>query len=162
VEKRGVTRDEIRELARELGIQDMGFVSPEQWRGAGDAPPGTAPREVWPPVKGIVVIGIPNVPVDTLPANREFGGWDVRNSLLDTAAYRLSLYLNRNGYSSVNIPTDTSGIQGIDKPTVPVFSHHRAAYYAGLVSTPENPEKSPWCFASVFTTLDFEKGVRAS
>jgi hypothetical protein len=140
----------------------MGFLSPEQWRDTGDLPPGTSPREVWPPVKGIMVVGIPDVPVRSLPANNEFGGWDVRNSLLDTAAYRLSLYLNRKGYPSVNIPADTSGNQGVDRPTVPVFSHHRAACYAGLVPAPAEPEKSPWRFASVFTTLDFDNEEPAS
>ncbi|MDR3166390.1 MAG: hypothetical protein LBT93_00470 [Treponema sp.] len=162
MEKSGVTRDSLIGLAGELGIRKIGFLSPAQWRNAGDLPPGTSPREVWPPVKGIVVLGIPDAPVHALPANKEFGGWDVRNSLLDTAAYRLSLYLNREGYPSVNIPADAGGKQGADRPTVPVFSHHRAARYAGLVPGPEDPEKSSWRFASVFTALDFEQGKPAS
>jgi hypothetical protein len=161
MEKSGVTRDELSGLARELGIQGLGFLSPEQWQGAGDLPPGTAPWEVWPPVKGILVVGVPVFPVKPLPAAKEFGGWDVKNGLLDTAAYRLSLYLNRKGYPSVNIPADTSGKQGVDRPTVPVFSHHRAAYYAGLAPSPEEPEEASWYFASVFTTLRFESGGTA-
>jgi hypothetical protein len=161
LEKRGVTREDLIGLARELGIRGIGFLSPEQWRNALDLPEGTSPGEVWPPVKGIMVIGIPDAPVHALPANKEFGGWDVRNNLLDTAAYRLSLYLNRKGYASVNIPADTSGKQGVDRLTTPIFSHHRAAYYAGLALEPADTEIASWRFASVFTTLDFEKAESA-
>jgi ferredoxin len=137
LDKREVTREVLAALAGELGIQGLGFLPLEQWPRTETGSPGTAPWEVWPPVKSLIVLGIPEFPVESLPAAKEFGGWDVRNGLLDTAAYRLSLYLNRQGYPSVNIPVDTSGKQGVDRSTVPVFSHQRAAFYAGLATGPE-------------------------
>jgi epoxyqueuosine reductase QueG len=162
MEKRGVRREDLTAFAGELGIRAVGFLSAEQWKQAEDLPQGTAPNEVWPLVKSIIVIGIPYLPTVLLPAAREFGGWDVRNGILDTAAYRLSLYLNRQGYPSVNIPSDASGEQGIDMRPVPVFSHRQAAAYAGLIPSGDgdiaiHTTGAPsWQFASVFTSLDFE------
>jgi peroxiredoxin len=148
--KRVVSREELTALAQDLGIRAVGFLPAGKWVGAEDTPAGTAPTEVWPPVKSIVVLGVPELPVTALRAAQEFGGWDVRNGLLDTAAYRLSLYLNHQGYPSVNIPTDTSGSQGVDPPTAAVFSHRRAAGSAGLIPI------DGWRFASVFTSLEWE------
>jgi peroxiredoxin len=148
-------REELTALARDWGIRAVGFLPALRWIASEDTPVGTAPLEVWPPVKSIVVLGIPEFPVTALDAAKEFGGWDVRNGLLDTAAYRLSLYLNRRGYPSVNIPTDSGGEQSVDRPTTAIFSHRRAAGFAGLIP-PQNDGSSPWRFASVFTRAELE------
>jgi len=145
-------RETLKSAARELGITSVGFVSAEVWdakiREEGDF----SPKDVWPPANGVIVLGIPVYPVEALPFADEFGCWDVRYGILDTAAYRLALFLNKLGYPSVNIPADSSGTQSLDKHTVPVFSHRQAGAFAGLIPA---EDKGSLLMASVLTSVAF-------
>jgi len=148
----GNLREELKIKARELGITEVGFVSAEVWDTKDREEGDFSPKDVWPSANGVIVLGIPVYPVEALPFADEFGYWDVRNGILDTAAYRLALYLNKLGYPSVNIPTDSSGTQSVDKHTVPVFSHRQAGAFAGLIPA---EDKDSLLLASVLTSFTF-------
>ncbi len=123
---------EIREQARQLGAEFVGFASIESWEESRDNPVAIHPQTIWPPTKTVIVLGIPELAVAALPAALGLKDWNAANELLDAAAYRLAVFLNCHGNPSVNIPLDSSGETIPENKTVPVFSHSWAAYYAGL------------------------------
>ena len=147
----GDMETQLREFARKLGITAVGVVCADAWEAETQESGSFSPKDVWPPANSVIVLGIPVFPVEALPFADEFGSWDVRSGILDTAAYRLSLFLNSLGYPSVNIPADSSGAQGRERQTAPVFSHRRAGVLAGLVKA-ENPNSL--LMASVLTGLE--------
>jgi epoxyqueuosine reductase QueG len=132
VVKNELTQAEIREQARQLGAEFVGFASIDSWEESKDNPVALHPQTIWPPTKTVIVLGIPKFAVAALPAALGLKDWKAANELLDAAAYRLAVFLNRHGYPSVNIPLDSSGETIPENKTVLVFSHSWAAYYAGL------------------------------
>jgi len=157
-------KEQVEKLAKKLGVDEVGFVSADVWETDGLKDDDFTPRDVWPTANSVVVLGIPDYSVEPLPFADEFGNWDVRHAILDTAAYRLSLYLNSLGYPSVNIPTDSGGalnalphsprIKHIypTRSTVPVFSHKQAGVFAGLF---DNKKRNNLLISSVLTGLKF-------
>jgi hypothetical protein len=160
----GNLKEQLKALAEKLGVNAVGFASADLWETGGQKNDDFTPRDVWPTANGVVVLGIPFYSVEQLPFADEFGNWDVRYGILDTAAYRLSLYLNSLGYPSVNIPTDSGGALNMaqhsprikhvypTRQTVPVFSHRQAGVLTRLIDA---KEQDNLLLASVLTSFKF-------
>ncbi|HZK30398.1 MAG TPA: 4Fe-4S binding protein [Methanoregula sp.] len=93
------------------------------------------PRSVFPETVTVIVIGLPvSLPiVETAPSIYYHELYRTVNTLLDINGYRISLFLNTEGFPSVWIPRDGYGSISIlkEKPLA-FFSHRHAAYLAGL------------------------------
>jgi epoxyqueuosine reductase len=121
------------------------------------------PRSIFPEAMTVIVIGLPvSLPiVDTAPSIYYHELYRTVNTLLDISGYRISLFLNAEGFPSIWIPRDGYGSISIlkEKP-IAFFSHRHAAYLAGLGNFGLNnmllTEKfGPRVrFASVFTAAD--------
>lgn len=135
----------------------VGFAPSARWEQSDGVPAALWPQNIWPYTKNVIVLGIPDLCVGVLPAGRGFEGWDAANEILDMAAYRLSVYLNRMGYPSVNIPADSSGKNRPQYKTVPLFCHESAAFYGGI--GPKGDGK-PLRLASVLTALAWAEDDR--
>ncbi|MDT8358468.1 MAG: 4Fe-4S binding protein, partial [Methanomicrobiaceae archaeon] len=113
--------------------------------------------------KSVIVIGLPvDLPVlETSPSIWYRELYRTVNTLLDQFTYRLSGFLNREGYPSVFVPRDGYGSIGVllENP-VAFFSHRHAAYLAGLGTFGVNnmlltPRYGPRVrFGAVFTAAE--------
>jgi epoxyqueuosine reductase len=161
---------EIEKKCSELDIPLVGFAAAKSW----DDPPFEPwvpwefrPGSIIPGTKTVIVIGLP-IPlpvVETAPSIFYHEMYKTVNTLLDINAYRISLYLNTRGFSSVPVPRDGYGSVSILKESpLAFFSHRHAAYLAGLGNFGVNnvvltPEFGPRIrFTSVFTTADIPPG----
>jgi epoxyqueuosine reductase len=98
-------------------------------------PEAFRPAAIFPETRTVIVIGIPvHLPVlETAPSIWYHELYKTVNTLLDTGAYRIASFLNREGFPSVAVPRDGYGSIGVlkEKP-VAFFSHRHAALLAGL------------------------------
>jgi epoxyqueuosine reductase len=93
------------------------------------------PRSIFSDTITVIVIGIPvSLPVvETSPSIFYHELYRTVNTLLDTSGYRISLFLNAEGFPSIWIPRDGYGSIGILKENpCAFFSHRHAAFLAGL------------------------------
>jgi len=153
-----ITAEEIEQFSREMGVKEVLFLETGFWHKNEESGKGVSPSGVWPKAKTVIILAVPDISVEALPEAGEFGYWDVRNGILDTAAYRLSLLLNSRNYPSVNIPADSEGVWVTDIKPVPVFDHALAAKKAGF-SVDKSADGLPRRFASVFTLWEKDKGA---
>ncbi len=126
-------------------------------------PPEFRPRSIFPEAATVIVIGLPvSLPiVETAPSIYYHELYRTVNTMLDISGYRISMFLNTEGFPSIWIPRDGYGSISIlkEKP-VTFFSHRHAAYLAGLGNFGINnmllTEKfGPRVrFASIFTAAD--------
>lgn len=113
----------------------MGFAPAERWDEAGEVPPGFRPRDLWPPVHTVIVIGMemPLPMVETTPSILHKELYDTSNRELDQLAYDLTRFLNRLGQASFFFPRDGYGsLRALRENNLAAFSHVMAAKYAGL------------------------------
>lgn len=123
---------------RSMGIPIAGVADVRRWEDPPFQP--WMPREfyphsIFPGAESVVVIGLPvQLPVlETSPSIYYREHYVVLNALLDQYTYRISEFLNREGYPSIFVPRD--GYGGIDvllERPLAFFSHRHAAYFAGL------------------------------
>jgi epoxyqueuosine reductase QueG len=121
------------------------------------------PRSIFPETVTVIVIGLPvSLPiVETAPSIYYHELYRTVNTLLDISGYRISQFLNAEGFPSIWIPRDGYGSISIlkEKPLA-FFSHRHAAFLAGLGNFGINnmllTEKfGPRVrFASIFTAAD--------
>jgi epoxyqueuosine reductase QueG len=93
------------------------------------------PQSIFPETKTVIVIGLPvSLPtVETSPSIYYHEMYRTINSLLDTSGYRISLFLNAEGFPSIWIPRDGYGsISLLKENPIAFFSHRHAAFLAGL------------------------------
>ena len=156
--------EQVNGKCADLDIPLVGFVLTERW----DTPlfepwvpPQFRPRAIWPEANSVIVIGIPvSLPVvETAPSIWYHELYRTVNTLLDTSAFRIALFLDTLGFPSVYLPRDGYGSIGVlkEKP-VTFFSHRHAAYLAGLGTFGVNnmlltPQFGPRVrFTSIFTS----------
>jgi epoxyqueuosine reductase len=157
-------KQDIRSKCTELDIPMVGFAPADRWdhpKFEPWVPDEFRPAAIVPGTKTVIVIGFP-VPlpvIETSPSIYYHEFYKTINILLDTSAFRISLFLNNKGFSSVPIPRDGYGsISIIRENPVVFFSHRHAAYLAGLGNFGINntiltPEYGPRVrFTSIFTT----------
>jgi epoxyqueuosine reductase QueG len=159
-------KQKIIQKCAELDIPLVGFAPAGRWDEAPlkyRVPEPFRPRSIFSKTLTVIVIGLPvSLPVvETAPSIFYHELYRTVNTLLDSNGYRISLFLNAEGFPSVWIPRDGYGSISIlkDKP-VAFFSHRHAACLAGLGNFGINnmvlTEKfGPRVrFASIFTAAD--------
>ncbi len=98
-------------------------------------PPEARPRSIVPLARSVVVIGIPlPMPaIDSAPSIWYAETYRTVNMLLDSACYRLSVFLEERGHPSAYIPRDGyAGIEALKREPAAFFSHRHAAVLAGM------------------------------
>jgi epoxyqueuosine reductase len=162
----GTIREQIAGKCADMDIPLVGFASAKNWDSPlfePWVPPEFRPRAIWPEVKTVIVIGIPvSLPViETAPSIWYHELYRTVNTLLDTSAYRIALFLNAQGTPAIAIPRDGYGsISVLKERPVAFFSHRHAAYLAGLGTFGINnmlltPQFGPRVrFTTVFTTAE--------
>jgi epoxyqueuosine reductase QueG len=131
-------KQEIIKKCAELDIPLVGFAPAVRWDDASfknQVPEQFRPRAIFYKTRTVIVIGLPvSLPiVDTAPSIFYHELYRTVNTLLDTDGYRISVFLNADGFPSLWIPRDGYGSISIlkDKP-IAFFSHRHAAVLAGL------------------------------
>lgn len=132
-----ITKSEIAEQAREFGAELIGFAPVKRWEEYKDVPAEFYPRTIWPQAKTAIVMGVPLwLPiVEAAPSVLGREQMIVTGKLLEKAAFRLVVLLNRAGYRAVSVPWNSRG-ETVETPTV--FSNAWAGYYAGLGTVGRN------------------------
>jgi epoxyqueuosine reductase QueG len=128
-------RQEIISFAREQGADITGFARVEKWAETAEVPQEFWPQELWPLAKTVIALGMamPLPIVETTPSAIHMELYNTCNRELNSLAYRLTLWLNRQGQPSIFFPRDCYGSIKIllEKPFA-AFGHVPAAKYAGL------------------------------
>lgn len=143
----------------------VGFAPVSRWEQAGEVPPDFRPQSLWPPTRTVIVIGMamPLPIVETTPSILHKELYDTCNRELDSLAFNLTRFLNRQGIASYFFTRDGFGsIKILKKRMLAAFSHVMAAKYAGLgtIGMSHNlltPEFGPRVrLVSVFTSISLE------
>jgi epoxyqueuosine reductase QueG len=132
-----INKDDVIHYAKSLGAVKVGFAPVERWRERHDIHSDFFPDSIWPMTKSVIVMLIPSLlPIDeTKISNLHRAQYHILNGILDDIAYRLAVYLNKQGCASIHVGRDGYGTQKILRETpVAAFSHVWAGYYAGLGS----------------------------
>ena len=150
---------EITDIARRLGIVDIGFADVALWDTdpivSGRIAQKNRPASVMQGSRTAIVLGIP-IPYSTLltaPSIAYNHMYKNINAMLDMAAQRVSMELMAMGYQAMPVPRDGyHGIQGLRDVPAAFFSHRHAAYLAGMgtfgvnniIITPRNGPRIRW------------------
>lgn len=132
------TFNEIKKLARNLGIVDISVASVDLW----ETDPmvkervkkGYRPRDIMPAARSVIVIGMPisKAILETAPSLYYLQHYDTVNFALDLAAERIAQELKIEGHEAVYVPRDGyHGMSGLKENPESMFSHKHAAYLAG-------------------------------
>jgi epoxyqueuosine reductase QueG len=160
-----IGKEAISRYAKSLGAVKLGFAPVERWREHQDIPADFFPDSLWPKAQTVIVMLSPTLlPIDeTKISDLHRAQYHILNRILDEAAYRLAVYLNKQGCASIHVGRDGYGTQKIlRKKPLAAFSHVWAGYYAGLGSIGWNhmlltEEYGPrHRLVSVFTAQAFE------
>ncbi len=156
---------------KELDVPLVGFASADRWDDPlfdPWIPEQFRPRSIYPQTNTVIVIGIPvTLPaLETSPSLWYHELYKTVNTLLDTAAYRISIMLNELGHNSIALPRDGYGsIHVLKENPVAFFSHRHAAFLAGLGNFGVNnmiltPEYGPRVrFTSIFSEAGISGGT---
>jgi epoxyqueuosine reductase QueG len=130
-----------------------------------EVPPDFRPRAIWAKTKTVIVMGISMLlPIlETTPSIIHTEMYRTCNRELDSLAFNLARYLNRQQHPSIFFPRDGySDIKLLVKNPVAAFSHVMAARYGGLgtIGLSHNlltPEFGPRVrFVSVLSSVELE------
>lgn len=127
-------KKKIAEKARELGASLVNFAPAQRWDDYGEVQPEYRPKALWDKVETVIVIGVPMLlPVlESTPSINYQEMYNTTNSLLDQIGYRLSVWLNDQGHSTIFMPRDGYGnLEILLNKYQGCFSHVFAAKYAG-------------------------------
>jgi len=152
-------------FCREQGADLVGFAPVKRWEEAGEVPREFWPQSLWAPAQTVIVIGMqmPLPIVETTPSILHEELYNTCNRELDSLAFNLVRFLNRQGYASYYFTRDGYGsLKILKKRMYAAFGHVAAARYAGLgnIGLSHNlltPEFGPRVrLISVFTSLILE------
>ena len=165
-------RNELIEIARSMGIVDVGFASVSLW----DSDPivssrigsDNRPASIMIGSKTAIVLGIPisNTTLQTAPSIAYNHAYKNINAMLDMAAQRITMELMDRGYEAMPIPRDGyHGITGLRDTASAFFSHRHAAYLAGMgtfgvnnvIITPKNGPRIRW--VTILTDAELPSGT---
>lgn len=129
-------KNKIREKAFDLGINLFRSCSASKWEEIPVQAPEFWPKNIWPWVENVIVLGIPlySPMMSTTPSMVYQELYDTSNRVLDDMAYRLTNYIvTRLGYKAVFFPRDCYyNIDVLVANPNAAFSHVMAGYYAGM------------------------------
>jgi len=158
-------KNEITAYVMAQGADIVGYAPVALWPEFKEVPPDFWPDAIWEPARTVIVMGMqmPLPIVDTTPSILHRETYETCNRELDSLAFNLTRFLNRNGHAATFFSRDGFGtIKVIIENPYAAFSHTFAAKYAGLgtVSRSHNlltPEfGSRVRLVSVFTSLELE------
>lgn len=120
--------------AKRLGATLMGVAPVERWNDLAidDA---YKPTTIWSPTRSVVVLGLPMLLpiIESTPSINYQEMYTQTNNILDALGYRLSVWLNEQGYASVWMPRDGYGsLEYLLENHRACFSHVIAGEMAGL------------------------------
>ena len=149
----GLRKKIVRE-ARKLGADLIGFAPVSRWREHNELKPEYWPDTIWSKAETVIVLGIPMLLpiVESTPSINHTVLYDTTNVLLDQMAYRLAVYLNSLGHSSIFMPRDGYGSLEILLKKMPAcFSQVYAGKYAGLgtIGFSQSAESKVWSPSAV-------------
>lgn len=163
-------KDELIERARELSFDLVGIANPfcdEIMR----APVGNRPVNYLPGAKSVIVLGMKVLDsvLKTAPSGIYSKHYDTINDMLNAGAYRLSKWLEKQGYRSIYFPeTDSYEILWAQYNAgltsfVPCFNHMAVAEASGLgkkgvsgvVLTPQYGPRQRWISVITEAPLEF-------
>ncbi|MBT1070514.1 hypothetical protein [Pelotalea chapellei] len=133
MEPKGMKGKIIRQ-AKSLGASLVNFAPAQRWDEYGEVGPDYRPKALWDKVETVIVIGVPMLlPVlESTPSINYQEMYNTTNSLLDQIGFRLSVWLNDRGHSSIFMPRDGYGnLEILLNKYQGCFSHVFAAKYAG-------------------------------
>ena len=163
--------EEIRTIARGLGIIDIGFASVDLWNTdpivSSRISEASRPASIMIGARTAIVIGIPvpNSTLQTAPSIAYAHMYANINSMLDQSAQRIAMELMARGYDAMPLPRDGyHGIGGLRESASAFFSHRHAAYLCGLgtfgvnnvIITPGNGPRIRW--TTIITTAELPSG----
>ena len=120
--------------AKSLGASLVNFAPADRWDEYGEVLPDYRPKALWDKAETVIVIGVPMLlPVlESTPSINYQEMYNTTNSLLDQIGFRLSVWLNDRGHSSIFMPRDGYGnLEILLNKYQGCFSHVFAAKYAG-------------------------------
>ena len=125
----------LTEMAREQGAELVGVADAARWETIPRSDPEFWPRNIWPWCTRVVVLGarifLPMTATTPSALNGEM--YNTSNRVLDDTAYRLAVWINRQGYRAFFFPRDCYGNPKIlNTNPCAAFSQALAGYYAGL------------------------------
>lgn len=121
--------------ARELGASLVRACRADMWETHPIQSPEFWPKNTWPWVESVVVLGIPLFApmMATTPSMVYQELYDTTNRMLDDMAYRLATYLTGLGWRAMFFPRDCYyNVDVLVANPNAAFSHVIAAYYAGM------------------------------
>ena len=121
--------------ASDLGANILRSCSADIWEKHPIQEPEFWPKNIWPWVENVIVMGIPlyTPMMSTAPSMVYQELYDTTNRVLDELAYKVVNYITGKGYKALFFPRDCYfNIRVlVDNPNA-AFSHVIAGYYAGL------------------------------
>ena len=120
--------------AKSLGASLVNFAPADRWDEYGEVLPDYRPKALWDKVETVIVITVPMLlPVlESTPSINYQEMYNTTNVLLDQIGFRLSVWLNDRGHSSIFMPRDGYGnLEILLNKYQGCFSHVFAAKYAG-------------------------------
>jgi epoxyqueuosine reductase QueG len=134
MDEAGLKRKIVRE-AKKLGAELVGFAPVSRWREYDELKPEYWPDTIWSRAETVIVMGVPMLLpiVESTPSINHTVLYDTTNVLLDQMGYRLAVFLNSLGHSSIFMPRDGYGsLEILLKNMAACFSQVYAGKYAGL------------------------------
>ncbi len=165
ISDRGELKQRIKDFCFAQGADLVGFASVDRWEKMNEVPPDFRPTSIWAPARTVVVIGIamPLPIVETTPSILHKELYDTCNRELDSLAFNLVRYLNRQQQAGYFFTRDGyASLKVLKEKPYAAFSHVMAGKYAGLgtMGLSHNlltPQFGPRVrLVSVFTSADIE------
>ncbi len=128
-------KQRLTEMAMDRGVELVGVADVTRWETIPRTDPAFWPRNIWPWCTRVLVLGarifLPMTATTPSALNGEM--YNTSNRVLDDTAYRLAVWINRQGYRAFFFPRDCYGNPKIlnTNPRA-AFSQALAGYYAGL------------------------------
>ena len=129
------TKQLLIEKAHDFGIDLVGVADVARWQTQPRSQPQFWPQNIWPWATRVIALGarlfIPMC--NTTPSALNGEMYNTSNRVLDDTAYRLSVWISRQGYRAFFFPRDCYGNPKVlNTNPVAAFSQVLAGYYAGL------------------------------
>jgi epoxyqueuosine reductase len=128
-------RSRVIEFCRTHGADLIGFAPVKRWEEFNEVPPEYRPQSLFPPAQTVIVIGLamPLPIVETTPSFLHKELYTTCNQELDSIAFNLTRFLNRQGLASYFFTRDGyASLSALKKKPYAAFGHTAAARYAGM------------------------------
>ena len=122
-------RSRVIEFCRTHGADLIGFAPVKRWEEFNEVPPEYRPQSLFPPAQTVIVIGLamPLPIVETTPSFLHKELYTTCNQELDSIAFNLTRFLNRQGLASYFFTRDGyASLSALKKKPYAAFGHTAA------------------------------------